>query len=83
MGLLFPALVVCAPALRRRRLGTGKVKRSLAIGVMTVLALYLVACGGSSAKTPTGGTPTGSYSIAITSSAGDVQTTTTITLNVQ
>ncbi len=86
MGLLLPALVLCAPAGQRRRADV-RGKRWASIGVMTLLLLSLVACG-SNAKTPTvvtptGGTPTGAFTVTITSTAGSVQTTTALTLKVQ
>jgi hypothetical protein len=82
VGLLFPALLVCAPAWTRRRPARERVKRRLALGAMTFLLLLLAACG-SDAKTPTGGTPTGTLTVTVTSAAGSVQTKTTLTLNVQ
>src|SRR6266700_2529186 len=86
VGLFFPALVVCASVGNRRRAEV-RGKRWSSIGVMTLLLLSLVACG-SDAKPPivrtsTGGTPTGTFTVTVTSSAGSVQATTALTLKVQ
>ncbi len=86
IGLLLPALVLCVPAGKRRQADV-RGKRWTSIGVMTLLLLSLVACG-SNTKTPTvatpaGGTPTGTFAVTVTSTAGSIQTTTALTLNVQ
>lgn len=82
VGLLFPALVVCFPAGKRQPPAGVRWKHKASMGVMTLLLLFLAACG-SDAKTPTGGTPTGTFTVAVTSAAGSVQATTALTLNVQ
>jgi len=84
VGLLFPALVACASAGKRRRADV-RGKRRASIGVMTLLLLSLVACGTDvkSVKNPTGGTPTGTFTVKVTSTAGSVQATTALTLSVQ
>lgn len=86
MALLLPAMVLCAPAGKRRRAEV-RGKHWVSVGLMTLLLLSLVACG-SNAKTPavgtpTGGTPTGTFTVNVTSTAGSIQTTTALTLNVQ
>ncbi len=85
VGLLVPALVVCAAGKRRRAEVRGK--RWASIGVMTLLLLSLVACGSDAkppiVRTPTGGTPIGTFKVAVTSTAGSIQATAALTLNVQ
>lgn len=84
VGLLLPALLVYASA--RKRPNRERVNCRLAMGTMTLLLLFLAACGGDAktpAKTLTGGTPTGTSSVTVISAAGSVQATTTLTLNIQ
>ncbi len=82
VGLLFPTLVVCVSTRKRRWPADVRWKHGASIGVMTLLLLFLAACG-SDTKTPTGGTPTGTFTVTVTSAAGSVQATTALTLNVQ
>jgi YVTN family beta-propeller protein len=80
-GLLLPAVVFCGGFWKRRRL-SGNCLRCMASIAVATLLLLSVGCG-ASPHTPSGGTPTGSFNITVTSTAGSVQTTTALTLNVQ
>ena len=86
VGLLFPAVIVSAPAWNRRRTTWAALKCRFALAAMILLLLFLAACGSgsySNVKTPSGGTPIGTFTVPVTSAAGSVQTTTTLTLTVQ
>jgi hypothetical protein len=76
-GLSLLGLGLGAGVKRRRWLA------GMLLGLLAGLIVLQAACGSSSsATTPTGGTPAGTYTIVITGSSGSASHNTRVTLNV-
>ena len=82
IGLLLPAVILCGPFWRRSKHAHG-IARLAAAGSAATVLLLLVACGSNNQPITNPGTPTGTYNITVTSTAGSIQTTTALTLTVQ
>ena len=83
MWLLLPAMLLSTAGM-----STAQRKKLISYLLLTLAiagVLFLVACGGgsSSTPTPTGGTPSGTYTVTVQGTAGALNATTTVTLTVQ
>jgi large repetitive protein len=85
-ALLFPGLLGIVVTLGARRRSLSAMRMLALIALLSVSALWMASCGGSSSSNKNPGTPTGSYPITINATTGGASPLTSslkLTLNVQ
>lgn len=85
-AVLFPGLLGLVVTLGARKRSLTAMRMLALIALLSVSALWMVSCGGSSSSNKNPGTPTGSYPITINATTGGASPLTSsvkLTLNVQ
>jgi hypothetical protein len=85
-AVLFPGLLGIVVTLGARKRSLSAMRMLALIALLSVSALWMASCGGSSSSNKNPGTPTGSYPITINSTTGGASPLTSsvkLTLNVQ
>ncbi len=85
-ALLFPGLLGIVVTLGTRKRSLNAMRILALIALLSVSALWMASCGGSSSSSKNPGTPTGSYPITVTATTGGASPLTSsvkLTLNVQ
>ena len=85
-AVLFPGLLGIVVTLGARKRSLNAMRMLVLIALLSVSALWMASCGGSSSSSKNPGTPTGSYPITVTATTGGASPLTSsvkLTLNVQ
>ena len=85
-AVLFPGLLGIVVTLGARKRSLNAMRILVLIALLSVSALWMASCGGSSSSSKNPGTPTGSYPITVTATTGGASPLTSsvkLTLNVQ
>jgi|SRR5579872_189104 len=85
-AVLFPGLLGIVVTLGTRKRSLNAMRTLVLIALLSVSALWMASCGGSSSSNKNPGTPTGSYPITINATTGGASPLTSsvkLTLNVQ
>jgi L-cystine uptake protein TcyP (sodium:dicarboxylate symporter family) len=85
-AVLFPGLLGIVVTLGARKRSLSVMRMLVLIALLSVSALWMASCGGSSSSNKNPGTPTGSYPITINATTGGASPLTSsvkLTLNVQ